>query len=114
MTVNADALRVPTAFHREPRSQFFSRLAAVAGLAGLAATVGAAAALKPPLVLAAFGFLALVVLAFRAPVVHLTILLVLTAVVGYTLQRRLGSHLLPSDALLLTGLLRAFVTLMRQ
>src|SRR5436190_2084 len=114
MTVNAQVLRVPPRSQRELRSAVASRAAAAAGLAALAAAVGAAAALNPPYVLGAFGLIGLVVLAFRAPVVHLTILLVFTAVVGYSLQHKLGSHLLPSDAMLLTGLLRASVMLMRQ
>lgn len=114
MTVNAQVLRVPPAFQRELRSAAASRAAGAAGLVALAAAVGAAAALNPPYVVGAFGLIGLAVLAFRAPVVHLTILLIFTAVVGYSLQHKLGSHLLPSDAMLLTGLLRASVTLMRQ
>ena len=39
----------------------------------------------------------------------LTLYLLMTAVVGYALQHKLGSHVLPSDALLLTGLLRGAV-----
>jgi O-antigen ligase len=86
----------------------------LAGVLGLAGGAGAGAALQPKVTLAIVGALALLALAFLAPVTHLMLLLFLTAVVGYQLQHRLGSHLLPSDAVLLTGLVRASVTLMRK
>jgi hypothetical protein len=88
--------------------------ALVVGLTVIAAAAGAAAAVAPIYALAPFGALALIVLAFRAPVTHLMLLLAATAIVGYSLQHQLGSHLLPSDALLLTGLLRASVVMLRQ
>jgi O-Antigen ligase len=69
------------------------------------------ATLQPKIALALVGGAALVAFAFLMPTTHLMLLVFLTAVVGYQLQHRLGSHLLPSDAVLLTGLLRAFVTL---
>jgi hypothetical protein len=89
-------------------------LAGAAALAALAAAAGALAALQPLAALLPLGVVALVALAFLAPVTHLTLLIVTTAVVGYDLQRRFSGHLLPSDALLLTGLLRAGVVLFRQ
>jgi hypothetical protein len=89
-------------------------LAGALALAAGAAAAGALAAEHPLVVLAPLLACALVVFAFAAPATHLTLLLIITAVVGYTLQHRLGSHLLPSDALLLTGLLRASVTVMQK
>ncbi|MEA2213034.1 MAG: O-Antigen ligase [Solirubrobacteraceae bacterium] len=83
-------------------------------VAALACAAGAVVAVQPLIALAPLLGLALVIFAFAAPVTHLSLLLVITAVIGYTLQHRLGSHLLPSDALLLTGLLRASDTLMRK
>jgi hypothetical protein len=70
-------------------------------------------AIKPTAAIAIVGVPALVAFAFVAPATHLTLYLLMTAVVGYQLQHRLGSHLLPSDALLLSGLLRSGVVLMR-
>lgn len=52
-------------------------------------------------------------LAFAAPVTHLTILLLLTVVLPYSVQNRVSgaAGLLPSDLFLLTGLLRAGLVL---
>jgi O-antigen ligase len=83
-------------------------------LALAAAGVGAAVTVKPLVVVALFAAPAVIALAFLAPVAHLTLYLMMTTVVGYELQHQLGSHLLPSDALLLTGLLRAIVVLSRR
>lgn len=88
--------------------------ALVAGLMVIAALAGAGAAVNPVYALAPFGALALVLLAFMAPVTHLMLLLGTTTIIGYSLQHQLGSHLLPSDALLLTGLLRASVVMVKQ
>jgi O-antigen ligase len=58
------------------------------------------------------------VLAFRAPVVHLAILILLTAVVPFTVQNAAsgggGASLFPSDLLLATGLLRSTVVLLQR
>jgi hypothetical protein len=81
---------------------------------GTAALIGAAASVQPVAALAPFAAVALVAFAFLAPVAHLMTLLAVTAVVGYALQHKLGSHLLPSDALLVSGLVRAFVITRRQ
>ena len=89
-----------------------ARSSAALGVLGLAGLAGALAAVQPKVALVLVLGVALVALAFLAPVTHLMLLLFVTAVVGYALQHRLGSHLLPSDALLLTGLVRASVTLM--
>jgi O-antigen ligase len=91
-----------------------ARTTAGLGLIGLAIAGGAGAALQPKITLALAMGCALVALAFYAPTTHLMFLLFLTAVVGYQLQHRLGSHLLPSDAVLLTGLAAAFARLSRQ
>jgi hypothetical protein len=89
-------------------------LAGAAGLAALAGIAGVLAVLQPLAVVVPLGAVILVALAFRAPVTHLTLLLFMTAVVGYERQRGYTGHLLPSDALLLTGLLRAGVVMFRQ
>src|SRR5207248_2494392 len=107
-TLEEPALRAGLA-ERRARS-----VAAAACLLGLAALAGTGAALQPLVTLAPFAALALVALAFLAPVTHLMMLLLTTSVVGYAIQHQFGSHLLPSDAFLLTGLLRAAVTLLRQ
>jgi hypothetical protein len=86
-------------------------------VAGTAALLGLLIAVQPEL---AIGLTALVIataLAFFAPVTHLTLLLALTVIVPYSVQNHYspGSTgdspgLLPSDILLLTGLVRvAFV-----
>jgi hypothetical protein len=87
-------------------------LAWTAALAALAAIAGALAVLQPMAVVAPLGAALLVALAFLAPVTHLTLLLFMTAVVGFELQRRYLGQLLLSDALLLTGLLRAGVVML--
>lgn len=114
MSVNANAPGGWAALGPARPGRSARTVALVLGLLALAAVAGAAAAVQPLIVLAPFGALALIAFAFLAPVTHLMLLLFITAVVGYSLQHRLGSHLLPSDALLLTGYLRASVTLMRR
>ncbi len=89
-------------------------VAAAAVVLALGAAAGALAAVQPIWAVAPFAVLALVAFAFLAPVAHLTALLIMTVVVGYALQHKFGSHLIPSDALLLTGLLRAGVVLARK
>jgi hypothetical protein len=89
-------------------------LAATAALAGLTVLTGTLAAVKPIAAVAPMIGLLVLALAFVAPVTHLTVLLVTTAVAGYQLQRNGGSHVLPSDLLLLTGLFRAGVVLIGQ
>jgi O-antigen ligase len=80
-----------------------------AALTGLAAALTVA---QPLMAIGLFAAGGCVVLAFAAPVTHLTLLLVLTAVVGGDLQNRIGGPLMPSDALLLAGLLRAAVVVL--
>jgi O-Antigen ligase len=113
MTVDVAALR-DLRTSRPERTIPVKRLAGTLLLAGGAIAIGAAATVDPRPVLLLFAAPALVALAFLAPVTHLTLYLWLTTVVGYELQHKLGSHLLPSDALLLTGLLRGAVVLMRR
>jgi hypothetical protein len=96
--------------------QFLSpaALARVTALAALAAILGVAVALHPLAVAVPVLGVLLVAFAFLAPVTHLTVLLVMTAVVGDELQSRYTGHILFSDALLLTGLLRAGVVMLGQ
>jgi O-Antigen ligase len=83
------------------------------------ALAGAAAAVEPKLAVGLAGGALLVALAFAAPVSHLVLLLVVTAIVPYDVQSAVafghgaGSPgLLPSDVLLLAGLARAGLVLL--
>jgi O-antigen ligase/polysaccharide polymerase Wzy-like membrane protein len=93
---------------------FPAALARATALAALAAILGVGVALHPLAVAVPAVGVLLVALAFLAPVTHLSLLLFMTAVVGYELQRRYTGHVLFSDALLLTGLLRAGVVMLGQ
>ena len=84
-----------------------------------AAALGVAAAVDPRIALALVGGGVLVVLAFLAPVAHLTLLLLVTAIVPFGLQNAVafgggqGSPgLFPSDVLLVGGLVRAGLVLL--
>jgi O-Antigen ligase len=93
------------------------RVAGAVGIAGLATITGAVVAVKPAAGLALVGVLALVGLAFLAPMTHLTLLLFVVALVPYGIQNSVspgGAGLVPSDLLLLTGLFRAGITLLRE
>ncbi len=87
--------------------------------AGLALLFGAIVGMNSFIALGLVGVGLVVALAIFAPVFHLSLLVVLTAIVPYGLQNRFGigggqgsPGLLLSDVLLLTGLLRATVVLM--
>lgn len=93
------------------------RLVGAAGIAALACLVGVVVGLKPGAGLALVGLLAVLGLAFLAPATHLTLLLFSLAIVPYGIQNSFsspGPGLLASDVLLLTGLFRAAVTLLRE
>ena len=86
---------------------------------GCAALLGAVAAVEPRMAVALVGGGLLVALPFVAPVTHLVLLVLVTAIVPYDLQnavafgRGAGSPgLLPSDVLLLGGLVRAGLVLL--
>lgn len=95
-------------------------------LAFLAATgavfaCGAVLAIQPLLVFALIGAVLVLAATFAAPVLNLVMLVMLTAVVPYGLQNRFGigggtgaPGLLLSDALLVTGLLRAGWTILHK
>jgi hypothetical protein len=91
-----------------------ARSSAGLALVGLAGAAGILAGVQPKIALALGLGGVLLAIAFFAPTTHLMFLLALTAIVGYALQHRLGSHLLPSDAVLLTGLFASLVRLMRK
>src|SRR4051812_17734546 len=99
---------------REPWRPRVEQILALAGALALAAIAGAAAATQPLLVLALVAAVACLLLAFAAPVTHLSLLIFMTAVAGNSIQQRVGGSVLPSDVLLLTGLLRAAVVLLEQ
>ncbi len=93
------------------------RGALATGIATVVVLTGAMIAVKPLLGLAFVAFLGLVGLAFLAPTLHLTLLLLVTVLVPYTIQNQLsapGAGLLLSDALLITGLFRAAIVLLRE
>ncbi len=83
-----------------------------------AVLVGALLGRAPTIGLGLAALCLTLVLAFRAPVVHLTILVLLTAVVPFTVQNSAsgggGAGLFPSDLLLATGLLRSVVVLLQR
>jgi hypothetical protein len=87
---------------------------------GAAAVVGALAGVQPLLALGLVSVAVVAALAFLAPVAHLTLLLLVTAIVPYDLQNAVGvsggssAGLIFSDLLLLTGLARATVVLLRR
>jgi hypothetical protein len=90
----------------------------VTGAAAVALLAGGLAAAKPTYAIALIVLGAATVAAFRAPVAHLTALVLLTAVVPLGVQAAYGSGgsvqaagVLPSDVLLITGLIRAVVVL---
>jgi hypothetical protein len=85
-------------------------------LAGMAAMLGVIVTRQPGLAAGLTALVLVTLLAFRAPVTHLTILLALTTIVPYSIQNRYSPGgagsvgVVPSDVFLLTGLLRtAFV-----
>jgi hypothetical protein len=76
--------------------------------------VGLLAAVKPKYAIGAAALVVLLVLAFRAPVAHMLLLLVVTAIVPLSIQSRYGTGgslqsagAIPSDFVLLAGLARA-------
>jgi O-antigen/teichoic acid export membrane protein len=102
------------------RERLAPRVAAVA-LVLVATACGAIAAREPRLAAGVLAVGGAVLLAHRAPALHLLALLALTTIVPLQIQAQLGSGgsvesagILPSDLLLLTGLARALVVLPRQ
>jgi hypothetical protein len=93
------------------------RVVGAGAIAASACVMGVIVGVKPFLGLALLAVFALVGLAFVAPMTHLSLLLFATALVPYGLQNSFsppGAGLLPSDLLLLTGLFRALIALLRQ
>jgi hypothetical protein len=80
-------------------------LAALLGLGALVA--GAISATMPIVAVGAVGLALVLAFAFHAPVAHLLTLVALTALVPLALQNRVSPLVLPSDVLLLAGLVRA-------
>jgi hypothetical protein len=86
-------------------------------LAGMAAMLGVVVTRQPGMAVGLTALLLVTLLAFRAPVAHLVILLALTAIVPYSIQNRYSPGgagsvgLLPSDVFLLTGFLRVALVL---
>ena len=85
---------------------------------GAALVFGALVAIQPIVALGLVGAAGIVALAFLLPVAHLTVLLFVTAIVPYGIQNQYGvvggSGLVLSDALILVGLLRALMVLVRR
>ena len=84
----------------------------------LAALVGAVVSVAPDLTVGLIASCLALVLAFRTPVLHLTLLLLLTLVVPFSVQNALsgggGAGVFPSDVPLVTGLLRGAVVLLQR
>jgi hypothetical protein len=80
-------------------------------LCAVALVAGAVAATMPIVAAGAAGLVLVLAFAFYAPVAHLLTLVALTALVPLELQNRVSTLVLPSDVLLLTGLVRAAVVL---
>jgi hypothetical protein len=98
-----------------------ARRLAVAGLLGAAAVAGMAAAYEPRWAVGAVALGLAAFAAFRLPVAHLLTLVALTTIVPLAVQARFGSGgsiesagVLPSDVVLVTGLVRALVVLPHQ
>lgn len=85
---------------------------------GAATVFGAMIAVKPAFALALLGFAGIVALAFLWPVANLVLILAVTVIVPYGIQNQYGfaggEGLVLSDVLILAGLLRAFMVLLRQ
>ena len=85
---------------------------------GAAALFGAMIAVKPAFALALLGITAIVTIAFLWPTVLLTLILFVTVIVPYGIQNQYGfaggEGLVLSDALILVGLLRALMILVRE
>lgn len=93
------------------------RVLGAAAIAAIAVFTGLVIAFEPLLGLGLVGFMALLGLAFLAPVAHLTLLLAVTVLLPFSIQNTLaapGAGLLPADALLLTALFRAAIALIRE
>jgi O-antigen ligase len=115
--MNAVAVAMPVS----PGVRFVTRGALITALLALGAATGALAALRPAAAIGLCGVGLALALAFRAPVVHLLALVVVTAIVPLAVQSRYGSGgsaeaagLIPSDVLMLAGLARAAVALPHQ
>lgn len=83
----------------------------------VALLVGALSGIDPFIALALVGAVLVGALAFLAPVTHLVLLLLVTVIVPFGVQNRaglgIGPGLLLADVLLLTGLLRASIVLLK-
>lgn len=88
-------------------------MVAAAGVAFLAILVGTLSAVSPFIAVALAGAAAVLALAFLAPTTHLTLLVLITAIVPYGLQNVAGAGLIASDAFLLSGLLAGSVRLLQ-
>jgi len=91
----------------------------LAGAALAAVCLGLLAGERPLVAVALAGLALIFALPFVAPAGHLTLLVFVTAVVPFSVQNGLGggagtASVLPSDLLLIAGLLRAAVVLPRQ
>lgn len=97
-------------FGRLPGGAAPPALLAVA-LCVAAVGAGAATAVAPLLTAGAAGFALVLAFAFVAPVAHLLTIVAISALVPLAVQNRISPLVLPSDALLLAGLVRATLVL---
>ena len=92
--------------------------AIVPAACGAAIVYGALVAVEPGVAFALLGLAAVVTIAFRWPVAHLTLILAVTAIIPFGIQNRYGfagsAGLVLSDVLILLGLLRALMVMARR
>lgn len=87
--------------------------AAAALIALLVVSVGVLSAVSPLIAVSVVAAAAVLTLAFCAPATNLTLFVLVTAIVPFGLQNRVGAGLVPSDVLLLSGLFAAGVRLLQ-
>jgi hypothetical protein len=114
-----NAIVLPSRASSEAR--LVTRRALTAALLAAGVATGALAALRPAAALGVGGAGIALTLAFRLPVVHLLLLLIVTGIVPLAVQSRYGTGgsaeaagVIPSDVLMLAGLARAAVVLPHQ
>ena len=95
------------------RSWTLGQMSAAAGIAFLAVLVGALSAMNPLIAVSLAGAAVVLALAFLAPTTHLTLFVLITAIVPFGLQNVAGAGLIPSDVFLLSGLLAGSVRLLQ-
>lgn len=110
---DASALASNVAGLRIMRGWTIGQTAAAIGIAFLAVLIGALSAISPFIAVSLAAAAAVLALAFLAPTTHLMLFVLVTAIVPFSLQNVAGAGLIPSDALLLSGLLAGSLRLLQ-